>query len=60
MPEPIQKLQTELGEHKKLQVVDPKERMYLVLLELLHQDDFMKTEALAIDMVHPSRQSGMI
>lgn len=24
--------------------------MYLVLLELLHQDDFMKTEALAIDM----------
>lgn len=50
LPEPIQKLQTELGEHKKLQVVDPKERMYLVLLELLHQDDFMKTEALAIDM----------
>ncbi len=30
LPEPIQKLQTELGEHKKLQVVDPKERMYLV------------------------------
>ena len=50
LPEHIQKLQTELGEHKKLQVVDPKERMYFVLLELLHQDDFMKTEALAIDM----------
>ena len=50
LPERIQKLQEELGEQKKLQVVDPKERMYFVLLELLHQDDFMKTEALAIDM----------
>ena len=50
MPENIKKIQDELGEQTKYQVVDPKERMYFVLLELLHQEDFIKTEALAIDM----------
>lgn len=48
--EQIQKLLQELGGKKYVQVVDPKERLYLIILELLHEIDYIKTEALAIDL----------
>ncbi len=48
--EQIRKLLQELGGKMHVQVVDPKERLYLIILELLHEIDYIKTEALAIDL----------
>ena len=48
--EQIRKLLQELGGKTHVQVVDPKERLYLIILELLHEIDYIKTEALAIDL----------
>ena len=48
--ENIQKLLQNLNGQIRVQVVDPKERMYLILFRLLHEKEFIKTEALAIDL----------
>lgn len=49
-PEDIEKCRFDICEKSKLQVVDKKERFYTILMELLRQEDYMKTEALSIDL----------
>ena len=46
----IQKLLQDLNDKIRVQVVDPKERLHLILFRLLHEKEFIKTEALAIDL----------
>lgn len=46
----IQCLLQELNTKVHVQIVDPKERMYFIIMQLLHEDDFIKAEALAIDL----------
>lgn len=48
--ENIQRLFQNLNDNVRVQVVDPRERLYLILLKLLHKEDFLKTESLAIDL----------
>lgn len=46
----IQCLLKELNTKVHVQIVDPKERMYYIIMQLLHEEDFIKAEALAIDL----------
>lgn len=46
----IRKLTDELNAVTHIQIVDPKERMNFIILSLLHEEEFIKTEALAIDL----------
>ena len=47
--EDIKSLRSSLGMEKQIYIVDPRERIDFILLYLLQQDDYIKTEALAID-----------
>lgn len=47
--EDIRTLRNSLGMEKQIYIVDPRERIDFILLYLLQQDDYIKTEALAID-----------
>lgn len=47
--EDIKSLRSSLGMEKQIYIVDPRERINFILLYLLQQDDYIKTEALAID-----------
>ncbi|MFR2775429.1 MAG: BglG family transcription antiterminator [Anaerostipes sp.] len=48
--ENVKKLLENLSEKVHIQVIEPRERMGYILLYLLHEDDFMKAESLAIDL----------
>ena len=48
--EKVQTLLKELDTIVHVQIVDPKERMYFIIMQLLHEEDFIKAEALAIDL----------
>ncbi|MBS7008121.1 BglG family transcription antiterminator [Anaerostipes sp.] len=47
--EDMRNLRISLGMKKQIYIVDPKERVDFILLYLLHEYDYIKTEALAID-----------
>lgn len=47
--EDMKSLRISLGMEKQIYIVDPRERIDFILLYLLQQDDYIKTEALAID-----------
>lgn len=49
-PDKIKRLFSELDTTAHVQVVDPKERMAFIILALLHEEESIKSEALAIDM----------
>ena len=51
--ENIQRLFQNLNDNVRVQVVDPRERLYLILLKLLHEEDFLKTESLAKHLFRP-------
>lgn len=48
--EKVQKLLSKLNTGVHVQIVDPKERMFYIIMQLLHEEEFIKTEALAIDL----------
>lgn len=47
--EDMRNLRSFLGMKNQIYIVDPKERVDFILLYLLHENDYIKTEALAID-----------
>lgn len=47
--EDMRNLRSFLGMRNQIYIVDPKERVDFILLYLLHENDYIKTEALAID-----------
>lgn len=49
-PDKIRRLFRELDATAHVQIVDPKERISFIILALLHEDDSIKSEALAIDL----------
>ena len=48
--EDIERCRFDICGKSKLQVVDKKERFYVILMELLQQENYMKTEVLSIDL----------
>lgn len=48
-PQDIRNLKNSLGMEKDIYIVDSKDRENMILLYLLHENDYIKTEAVAID-----------